>query len=237
MSKLDPRDYYDEFSTSYDKTRNSAYHRMLDDLALELALPYAQDARVLELGCGTGRILGPLSEAAREAIGVDFAEGMVERARARGLDARLAELTELPFADASFDLTCSFKVLPHVPDVRRAIAEAVRVTKQGGHLLLELYNPRSIRYLAKRLAGAQRVGSSHTEADITTRWDDRRAAVALMPAGTELIDYYGVRVLTPFAASHRIPFASDALRRAERYAMRSWARRFGGFLVLLLRKE
>ena len=237
MPELDPRAYYEELSASYDRSRDSPYHRMLDELCIEIARPYALGRRVLELGCGTGRILGPLGEIASEAVGVDFARGMVAQAKSRGLDARHAELSALPFPDASFDLCCSFKVLPHVPDPRGAIEEAARVTKPGGHLLLEVYNPISFRYLAKRLGGARRVGTgARTEADVPTRWDTRPEAAALLPEGTHLVDHYGVRIFTPFAAVHRLPVLGAALRSAERMGRRSPLRSLGGFLTLLVRK-
>jgi ubiquinone/menaquinone biosynthesis C-methylase UbiE len=235
MAECDTRAYYDHFSTSYDKTRNSAYHRMLDDQVAEVALPYARNARVLDLGCGTGRILEPLSRVAKEAVGVDFSERMVERARAKHLDARLADLRSLPLDSGAFDLTYSFKVLPHVREIERAMSEAVRVTKSGGHLLLEVYNPHSIRYLAKQIAVA--TGQVGSRAEVFTRWDCLSAARALIPPEATLIDYYGIRVLTPAAAVHRLPVLGANLRRAEGLAMRSPLRRYGGFLILLLRRS
>ena len=100
----DARGYYDALSGSYDASRRSPYHRMLDEMAVEVLTPFARGQKVLELGCGTGAILSQMSEIAEEAMGVDFSEGMLARARARGLDVRLAELGALPFADACFDL-------------------------------------------------------------------------------------------------------------------------------------
>jgi SAM-dependent methyltransferase len=210
---------------------------MIDDLEFDLARPYAEGARVLELGCGTGRILARLDEVAREAIGVDLSEGMAEHARARGLDVRIADLCALPFDDDTFDLTCSFKVLAHVPDVRAAIAEAARVTRRGGHLVLELYNPWSLRYLAKKAAGPRPISPERTEADVFTRWDSPRAARSLIPANTELVELRGLRVLTPLAALHRLPIIGPGLRWAERAASDSPLGYFGGFLVLVLRKS
>lgn len=233
----DPRAYYDDFSESYDRGRASNYHRMVDDLEMGIAKPYAHGARVLELGCGTGLILSRLAELAEEAVGIDLSEGMAARARARGLDVRIADLCALPFEDDAFDLTCSFKVLAHVPDIQTAIVEAVRVTRPGGHLLLELYNPWSLRYLAKRAAGPQPIGERRTEADVYTRWDSPRTIPSLLPSNAELVDYRGVRVLTPFAAMHRIPVLGQGLRRAERLATRSALRYFGGFLIAVLRKS
>lgn len=229
--------YYDDFSASYDAGRDSPYHRWIDDLEIEIAAPFAQDARVLELGCGTGLILRRLAEIAREAVGVDLSHEMVARAREKGLDVRVADLRTLPFDDDSFDLTCSFKVLPHVPDVEAAVQEALRVTRTGGHLVLELYNPWSLRFLVKRLAGPGAITEVRTEADIYTRWDSPARLKSLIPTSTELVALHGLRVVTPFAAVHRAPFVGPTLRIAERLASRSRLRYFGGFLVLVLRKS
>jgi len=115
---------------------------------------------------GTGT---PAAELAEEAVGVDISEGMAAKPRARGLDVRIGDVCALPFDDDAFDLTCSFKVLAHVQDAKAAIGEAARVTRPGGHLVLELYNPWSLRFLAKRAAGPQRISENRTETDVFTR--------------------------------------------------------------------
>lgn len=231
------RSYYDNFSESYEHGRGVGYHRMLDDLEVQITKPYAQGARVLELGCGTGLILERIAEVAKEAVGIDLSEGMAQRAKDRGLDVHIGSVCDLPFDDDRFDLTYSFKVLAHVPDIDAAVREAARVTRPGGHLLLEFYNPWSLRYLAKKAAGPQRIGDAGTEADISTRWDSPRDIPKLLPPNLELVDYHGVRVLTPFAAVHRVPWISRGLGRAELMASHSPLRYFGGFLVAALRKS
>ncbi|UCF47499.1 MAG: class I SAM-dependent methyltransferase [Myxococcales bacterium] len=236
-SERDARQYYDHFSDSYERGRGYGYHQMIDDLEVEVTAPYARDARVLELGCGTGLILARIAEFAKEAVGIDLSEGMAQRARDRGLDVHIGSVCDLPFEDDRFDLAYSFKVLAHIPDIEAAIREAARVTRPGGHLLLEFYNPWSLRYLAKRVAGPQPVGENRTEADIFTRWDSPRAIPKLLPPNVELIGYHGVRVLTPFAAVHRIPWVARGLSRAELLAGRSPLRYFGGFLIAVLRKS
>jgi ubiquinone/menaquinone biosynthesis C-methylase UbiE len=235
-SEDEARRYYDDFSDSYERGRATGYHQMIDELEFQLVAPYARGARVLELGCGTGLILARVAEIAKEAVGIDLSEGMARRARDRGLDVRMGSVCELPFEDEQFDLTYGFKVLAHVSDVEGAIREAARVTRPGGHLLLEFYNPWSLRYLAKKAAGPQPISENRTEADISTRWDSPRAIPKLLPPELELLDYRGVRVLTPFAAIHRLPGVARVLSRAERLAGRSLLRYFGGFLVAVLHK-
>ncbi|MFA9410747.1 MAG: class I SAM-dependent methyltransferase [Deltaproteobacteria bacterium] len=236
-SEQKARRYYDDFSDSYERGRGYGYHRMIDDLEIQATMPYARGARVLELGCGTGLILSRVAEVAEEAVGIDLSEGMAQLARDRGLDVHIGSVCDLPFEDDQFDLTYSFKVLAHVPDIDAALREATRVTRPGGHLLLEFYNPWSLRYLAKKAAGPQPIGDDRTEADISTRWDSPRKIPALLPPNVEIVDYYGVRVLTPFAAVHRIPGIARGLSRAEHLASRSPLRYFGGFLIAVLRKS
>ena len=236
-SEQNARRYYDDFSGSYERGRGYGYHRMIDDLEVQVTTPYARDASVLELGCGTGLILARIAEVAKQAVGIDLSEGMAQRARDRGLDVRIGSVCALPFEDGQFDLTYSFKVLAHVPNIGAAVREAARVTRPGGHLLLEFYNPWSLRYLAKKVAGPQPIGDDRTETDISTRWDSPRDIPKLLPPNVELVDYYGVRVLTPFAAVHRIRWVARGLSRAERLASRSPLRYFGGFLVAVLRKS
>lgn len=162
---------------------------------------------------------------------------MTGHARERGLDVRIADLCDLPFADSEFDVVCSFKVLAHVPNVARALEEATRATRAGGHLLLEFYNPWSFRFVVKKVAGPRPIGGRRTEADVFTRWDSPRAIRRLLPKNVDLVDYYGVRVVTPFAAAHRIARLSEVLTTLESKASRSMFRYFGGFLVVVLRKR
>ena len=76
-----------------------------------------------------------------DVVGIDLSEGMLERARARGLCVQQARAEALPFEDESFDMICSFKVLAHVQEMRNAAMEMVRVLKPGGSSLLDFYNP------------------------------------------------------------------------------------------------
>ncbi len=228
--------YYDDFATGYEDERGRGYHGLIDDLEIETVRDYVRGKRVLEVGCGTGLILERLAEVADEAVGIDLSPGMLTRARERGLEVREASATELPFEDESFDVVCSFKVLAHVPDIERALAEIARVTKVGGYMFLEFYNPLSLRYVAKRIAGPQPISDGRTEADVYTRWDAPWVIPRHLPPGVDLVDFHGVRVVTPAAFVHRIPLLSGALARAERRASSSPFRYLGGFLIAMLRK-
>lgn len=231
------RAYYDDFATGYEAERGRGYHRMLDELEFESVAPLARGARVLEAGCGTGLILDRLASVSKHCVGFDLSAGMLHQAQARGLPVAQASINAVPFADGAFDLVCSFKVLAHVQHIEGALAELARVTREGGHVALEFYNPLSLRYLAKRLAGPQPISDGRTEADVYTRWDWPSQVSALLPPELVLQRLVGVRVLTPTAAFHRLPILSEGLRWAEAKAMNSPLRYFGGFLVAIAQKN
>ncbi len=236
MPDLDTRAYYDDFSGWYERERSRGYHALIDDLEMEIVSPLARGARVLEAGCGTGLILDRVASVAHSAVGFDLSPGMVRKARARGLEVALGSVTHIPFADDQFDLVCSFKVLAHVPDIARALDEITRVTRPGGHMVLEFYNPLSLRYLAKRAAGPRAISEGRTEADVYTRWDTPSRILRLLPPQAEVVEFRGVRVVTPAAFVHRVPGVGRALAVAERASSRSALRWLGGFLVAVLRK-
>src|SRR5579862_7866011 len=135
------RAYYDEFSARYEDRRDGrdpgGYHDLIDELEVGFVERWGRGRDVLEVGCGTGLLLRRIAGFARSARGVDLSPGMLERARARGLDVVVGSATSLPFPDASFDVACSFKVLAHVRDIRTALAEMSRAVRPGGHVLAE----------------------------------------------------------------------------------------------------
>jgi len=113
------------------------------------ALPLPAEARILDVGCGTGEIVLRLADERPRArlVGVDLHEPHLEYARARckafgaRVEFRRADAFELDFADASFDLTLCRHMLQAVPEPRRVLAEMKRVTRRGGwlHLVAEDY--------------------------------------------------------------------------------------------------
>src|SRR5690242_1965155 len=99
LQESDNRTYYDDFSSWYERERGAGYHRLIDEIEVDAVREFAVGKRVLEAGCGTGLVLSRLSSVAREAYGFDLSLGMVEKARARGLDVSLGSVTQVPFRD------------------------------------------------------------------------------------------------------------------------------------------
>jgi len=235
------RAYYDDFAARYEDRRDGhdpgGYHDLLDELELGFVERFGRGRDVLEVGCGTGLLLRRMAAFARSARGVDLSPGMLEKARARGLDVAEASATQLPFPDASFDVVCSFKVLAHVRDIDGALAEMTRVTRPGGYVLAELYNPFSLRGLVKRLGPAGAIAEGATERDVFTRLDPPWRIHAMKPAGTRLVASRGVRIFTPAAAALRVPVLGALLRGGERLCCDSPLRWLGGFWIAALQRE
>jgi SAM-dependent methyltransferase len=100
------------------------------------ALEAWQPRRLLEVGGGQGELAERIErELGARVSFVDVSPGMVELARARGVDAQVGDVQELPFADGSFDTVVAAWMLYHVADLDRALAEIARVLTPGGALL------------------------------------------------------------------------------------------------------
>jgi ubiquinone/menaquinone biosynthesis C-methylase UbiE len=235
------RAYYDDFSVRYEAERRpnrpGGYHALVDDLEVELVERYGVGLDVLECGVGTGLLLERIGRFARTARGIDLSPGMLEGALARGLDVREASVTAIPFDDASFDVTCSFKVLAHVPEIGRALAEMARVTRPGGVVLAEFYNPMSMRGLVKRLGPARAISASQRESAVYTRFDAPWVIPRILPPSLHIETARGVRIVTPAAGVMRVPVLRDVVRRIERGLADTRAAVFGGFYVAVLRKS
>lgn len=237
MTQVSNQAYYDAFSERYDRGRERGYHRLIDEQAAELVRRVGQGRDCLEVGCGTGLVLERVARFARHAEGIDLSEGMLQRARERGLRVRQGSAVELPYADASFDVAYSFKVLAHVPDVDRALAEMFRVVRPGGHLVFDVYNRQSLRWALKRLFGPRATSASFDEAAIVTRFESPEEALAHMPDGGRLVGEHGIRVITPHPVVHRIWGVRSVARRLEWALMDSPLWRFGGFVVYTVEKR
>jgi SAM-dependent methyltransferase len=105
------------------------------DTAFE-AVAKLQPRRVLEVGCGMGNFAERLvREMSAEVVATDLSPRMVEVARERGLDARVADVQELPFDDGEFDCAVANAMLYHVEDVDRALSELARILEPDGKLV------------------------------------------------------------------------------------------------------
>jgi SAM-dependent methyltransferase len=141
---------YDAVARWYDvdMARNMAY----DDVAFYRALALRSGGRVLELGCGNGRILLPLLAEGCDAIGIDRSAPMLrvlcDKARGRGLQARVAQMDAraLGLAGGFALVLCPYSLVTYMADGdddARLCGEARRVLGPNGSLVLDAFVPRA----------------------------------------------------------------------------------------------
>jgi ubiquinone/menaquinone biosynthesis C-methylase UbiE len=111
--------------------------RILGALGLRAGL------RALDVGCGTGDDVRAMAAVVGEsggAVGVDVSEALLAEARKRAAEAgarvefHAGDAHALPFADGSFDVVRTERVLQHVQDPARVLDEMARVARPGGRI-------------------------------------------------------------------------------------------------------
>jgi phosphatidylethanolamine/phosphatidyl-N-methylethanolamine N-methyltransferase len=131
---------YSEFAPLYDKIFGKIFYSRLESVIEDLDIP--PGAKVLEVGAGTGTSF-PAYPTHCQVTGIDLAPDMLARAQRKIHDHGWTHLTvremnalDLDFPDNSFDYVMAFHVVTVVPDPVRMIAEAKRVCKPGGKIVI-----------------------------------------------------------------------------------------------------
>ncbi len=135
---------FDQWSGSYDRTPGQSFFRRIHRPVVEaICSRRAMPRRVVDIGCGTGRLLEKVLHRLPDAelVGVDPAEGMIAVASQRftaeprvRLEVAMAE--HLPLADASVDVVTTTMSFHHWADQDAALREVARVLAPGGRFLL-----------------------------------------------------------------------------------------------------
>jgi ubiquinone/menaquinone biosynthesis C-methylase UbiE len=135
---------FDERAPRYEHGWRGELHHQIADRTADLAVARVPaPRRVLDVGCGTGYLLGRLAARvpdAAELVGIDPAPAMIEAAVAAAADDRLRFLAgtaeRLPLPELSFDLVVSTTSFDHWADQQAGLRQCARVMAPGGCLVL-----------------------------------------------------------------------------------------------------
>lgn len=135
-------EWFTHVSTFYDPVVAETFwpatlqRRLLDKLAL------SPGDHVLDVGCGTGQTSMHAAERAGTVVGIDLSASQLSRARRKPAAARFlrADAEYLPFPDDTFDAVVSVGAIIYFPNPVAALAEARRVTRPGGSILVAGFN-------------------------------------------------------------------------------------------------
>ncbi|MCA9728879.1 MAG: class I SAM-dependent methyltransferase, partial [Candidatus Eisenbacteria bacterium] len=139
------------FDRAFDSLYADLYAHRDDGEARQLVRTLAERfplvGPVLDIACGTGRLLAPLSGAFAGAVGIDRSPALLRRARERegGHALVRGDMRELPFAAGAFgaavSLFTSFGYFDREAEDRAVLAEAARVLTRHGRFVLDYLNP------------------------------------------------------------------------------------------------
>jgi malonyl-CoA O-methyltransferase len=175
---------FDRASTGYDAAA-VLQERVRNELIGRLADFQVEPRAILDLGAGTGHATRALKRKFPQSltVAVDFAPGMLERAREqsrwlRRFERVRADAYALPFRDASFDLVFSSLMLQWCDDLDAVFAEISRVLAPGGLLLFSTFGPGTLQELRDAWAASD-PGRNH----VNHFFDPHALGSALMHAG------------------------------------------------------
>ncbi len=139
---------FDEYADRYERWFEEHEHVYRSELAaLRRLLPTDGDG--VEIGVGSGRFAGPLDIG----VGIDPSRRMLGRARERGIDVVQGVAESLPFDDGTFDTALVVTAICFVDDIPQTLAEAHRVLRPGGALVvgfIDKHSPVGRRYQAEK---------------------------------------------------------------------------------------
>jgi len=223
------RDYYadEKIVTTYESKRYSTPERQffseLEKEAVEELLSDVSGARLLEVGCGTGRFTRYLAHKKR-IITIDASPAMMRYCLDRALEDGsrqnispiLADAFRIPLRDGSLDCVFSIHVLWHFPNYRDAIREIRRVLSDQGAFIFDFINAKSYLELARATIRRRK-----TVQDMPV-WEERLT----MEQVTSVLSEFGFSIsrsiaLNSFPFLYRISQFNESLaRRIEKSSSR-----------------
>ncbi len=149
--------YYDSLALEYDRRYRNPELNYMHSVEDEFLLKELTSGVVLDIGCGTGRQSILLAKNGFKTIGIDISKEMIEIARAKAAEEKIANVdfviatTEsLPLKTGCADSAISiFGALNHIPGYMRAFEEIARTLKPGGACIFTVVNRWNLNWWVK----------------------------------------------------------------------------------------
>jgi ArsR family transcriptional regulator len=146
--------YFRENAPRWNEIRALYVEEREVEAALLDLMPQDCVRELLDIGTGTGRILEIFAPRVAHALGVDLSREMLAVARAnlakaglRNCSVRQADMYNLPLPGGSFDGIVIHQVLHYAEEPMKAVAEAARLLRPGGRLVIVDFAPHALEYL------------------------------------------------------------------------------------------
>jgi ubiquinone/menaquinone biosynthesis C-methylase UbiE len=136
---MNHRDFFNRAAAEWDASEVEETHIRLREIVAGLDIE--SGSTILDVGTGTGVLVPLLLEATDgegQIVGLDFSGEMLRQAQVKGHPVAYVQgdAQRLPFLSETFDWVICNAVFPHFPDKRCALAEASRVLREGGQLVI-----------------------------------------------------------------------------------------------------
>jgi len=164
IQKSDFKNHYEIEATKYDIARSGtsdgAWVAAVEVEFLQENLKLETGKKLLDAGCGTGRILLPLSKSGLLSFGIDPAQNMLSTLLTKSANKALqihlciSDIEDIPFIDDTFDSVYTLNVLQWLPgSYEKSFAELYRVAKKNARIIMDFPNKYSLwRFLKAPLS-------------------------------------------------------------------------------------
>ena len=177
---------YEQWSAGYDDPGNPLFD--LDEPLIDLILSRLPIGTAVDTACGTGRLTSRLVRRTYRVVGVDNSLDMLRQARRRlpGTAFVVGDLLRLPLPNDFADLMINGLALTHVVNLEAAFAEAARVLRPGGHLVIS-----DVHHDLVLLGSVVKAAGSAGQPQIATthRHTTAEFLIASLATGFRLLDF------------------------------------------------
>lgn len=124
----------EKFYNIHNVNQKDIFHRINSNLFSNYV---EKNDKVLDVGCGTGRLLNILREQSNQCYGLDVSEEMISKISDKK-NLFVGSVFDMPFEDNFFDVVTSMDLMVHFEDVEKILKEKLRVTKKNGKIIFNI---------------------------------------------------------------------------------------------------